>query len=69
MFSILKGWFGEKPTQFGMWLKLGDEYIRFHDVIVPAPNGTTQIDHRKSTSQASNPGIQAIQVVPNVAVN
>jgi hypothetical protein len=28
-----------------MWLKLGDEYIRFHDVIVPAPNGTTQIDH------------------------
>jgi hypothetical protein len=45
MFSILKGWFGEKQTQFGMWLKLGDEYIRFHDVIVPAPNGTTQIDH------------------------
>lgn len=45
MLSILKGWFGEKQTQFGMWLKLGDEYIRFHDVIVPTPNGTTQIDH------------------------
>jgi restriction system protein len=44
MFSILKGWFGEKQTQFGMWLKLGDEYIRFHDVIVPTPNGTTQIE-------------------------
>jgi restriction system protein len=28
-----------------MWLKLGDEYIRFHNVIVPTPNGTTQIDH------------------------
>jgi hypothetical protein len=43
--SILKGWFGEKQTQFGMWMKLGDEYIRFHDVIVPTQNGTTQIDH------------------------
>ena len=28
-----------------MWLKLGDEYTRFHDVIVPTYNGTTQIDH------------------------
>lgn len=45
MFSIFKGWFGEKQTQFGMWLKLGEEYTRCHDVIVPAFNGTTQIDH------------------------
>ena len=45
MLSIFKGWFGEKQTQFGMWLKLGDEYIRFHNVIVPTHNGTTQIDH------------------------
>ncbi|RJP82067.1 MAG: NERD domain-containing protein [Desulfobacteraceae bacterium] len=45
MLTIFKGWFGEKQTQFGMWLKLGNEYIRFHDVIVPAQNGTTQIDH------------------------
>jgi len=45
MLSIIKGWFGEKQTQFGMWLKLGDEYTRFHDVIVPTYNGTTQIDH------------------------
>ena len=45
MLSIFKGWFGEKQTQFGMWLKLGDEYTRFHNVIVPTYNGTTQIDH------------------------
>ena len=43
--SILKGWLGEKETQFGMWLRLGDDYIRFHDVIVPTQNSTTQIDH------------------------
>jgi len=43
--SLFKGWFGEKQTQFGMWLKLGDEYTRFHDVIVPTQNGSTQIDH------------------------
>ena len=45
MLSIFKGWFGEKQTQFGMWLTLGDEYTRFHDVIIPTQNGTTQIDH------------------------
>ena len=45
MLSIFKGWFGEKQTQFGMWLKLGDEYTPFHNVIVPTYNGTTQIDH------------------------
>ena len=45
MLSIFKGWFGEKQTQFGMWMKLGDEYTRFHDVIVPTRHGTTQIDH------------------------
>ncbi|MBN2825671.1 MAG: NERD domain-containing protein [Campylobacterales bacterium] len=43
--SVLKGWFGEKQTQLGMWMKLGDEYKRFHDVIVPIDNSTTQIDH------------------------
>lgn len=45
MLSLLKGWFGEKQTQLGMWLKLGDEYKRFHDVIIPTQNGSTQIDH------------------------
>lgn len=45
MLSLFKGWFGEKQTQFDMWLKLGEEYTRFHDVIVPTQNGSTQIDH------------------------
>jgi hypothetical protein len=44
--SILRGWFGEKKTTFKMWLSLNKEvYRRFHNVIVPAINGTTQIDH------------------------
>lgn len=42
----LRGWFGEKKTAFNMWLSLdGKVYRRFHDVIVPAKNGTAQIDH------------------------
>ena len=44
--SLFKGWLGEKVTQFGLWHQLNDQtYRRFHDVIVPARNGTTQIDH------------------------
>lgn len=44
--SILKGWFGEKKTILSMWLSLNKKvYKRFHDVIIPASNGTTQIDH------------------------
>jgi hypothetical protein len=43
---IFKGWFGEKKTTFNMWLFLNtDTYRRFHDVIIPSKNGTTQIDH------------------------
>jgi ribosomal protein L37AE/L43A len=43
---ILRGWFGEKKTAFNMWLSLNTKiYQRFHDVIIPAKNGTTQIDH------------------------
>jgi len=45
MLSVIKGWIGEKETQFGMWMKLGTDYTRFHDIIVPTQNGTTQIDH------------------------
>jgi hypothetical protein len=46
MFSIFKGWLGEKSTQFGMWMKLDSEtYHRFHNLILSTPNGTTQIDH------------------------
>jgi restriction system protein len=42
----LRGWIGEKKTTFNMWLTLDKEvYRRFHDVIIPAKNGTTQIDH------------------------
>jgi len=46
MFSILKGWIGEKETQLGMWKKLDPlAYKRFHNVIFPTPRGTTQVDH------------------------
>lgn len=42
----LRGWFGEKKTTFSMWLSLDKHvYRRFHDVIIPSKNGTTQIDH------------------------
>ena len=41
-----KGWVGEKKTQFNLWLSLNTKlYQRFHDVIIPSNNGTTQIDH------------------------
>lgn len=44
--KILRGWIGEKKTTFYMWLSLNaDIYRRFHDVIIPTDNGTTQIDH------------------------
>jgi restriction system protein len=43
---IFRGWFGEKKTTFNMWLTLdANIYRRFHDVIIPSTNGTTQIDH------------------------
>jgi len=44
--KALRGWFGEKKTAFNMWLSLDAKiYRRFHDVIIPSKNGTTQIDH------------------------
>lgn len=44
--KILRGWLGEKKTTFNMWLSLNTNvYQRFHDVIITANNGTTQIDH------------------------
>ncbi len=46
MVNLFKGWLGEKQTQFGMWTKLdGNDYKRFHNVIFPTFDGTTQIDH------------------------
>ena len=44
--KIFQGWFGEKKTMLNMWLSLNSKtYRRFHDVIIPVSNGTTQIDH------------------------
>ena len=44
--KFLKGWFGEKKSSFSMWLSLDQTtYRRFHDLILPTANGTTQIDH------------------------
>lgn len=44
--GTIKGWLGEKKTAFVMWLSLNDEiYRRYHNVIIPSNNGTTQIDH------------------------
>lgn len=46
LLSTLKGWVGEKATQFGMWVKLDEKiYTRFHNLIIQTENGTTQIDH------------------------
>ena len=43
---MFKGWFGEKKTQFNLWLSLDTKlYRRLHDVIIPSKNGTAQIDH------------------------
>jgi restriction system protein len=44
--KFLRGWIGEKKTTFKMWLSLDSKiYHRFHDLIIPAKSGTTQIDH------------------------
>jgi restriction system protein len=44
--AIIKGWFCEKATQFGMWMGLdANVYRRVHDLVLPSQGGTTQIDH------------------------
>lgn len=44
--KLLKGWLGEKKTSISMFLSLSRKsYHRFHNVILPSNNGTTQIDH------------------------
>jgi hypothetical protein len=44
--KLLRGWFGEKKATFYLWFSLNAKtYRRFHNVILPAKNGTTQIDH------------------------
>ena len=43
---MFKGWFGEQKTELSLWFSLDKElYRRFHDVIIPSQNGTTQVDH------------------------
>jgi len=42
----VRGWVGEKITTVGVWLFLDKAtYRRIDNVIVPAADGTTQIDH------------------------
>ncbi|MFH5834217.1 NERD domain-containing protein [Halalkalibaculum sp. DA384] len=44
--SLFRGWIGEKKTTFYLWLSLNSKiYRKFHNVIIPSGNGTTQIDH------------------------
>lgn len=44
--SLLRGWLGEKKSSISMWLSLNSRiYQRFHNLIIPSANGTTQIDH------------------------
>src|SRR5690625_10174 len=46
LLSLFRGWTGEKKTAFYLWVSLNSKvYRRFHDVIIPSGNGTTQIDH------------------------
>jgi len=43
---MFKGWFGEQKTEFNLWFSLDKKlYRRFHDVIIPFTNGSTQVDH------------------------
>ena len=43
---LFKGWFGEQKTELNLWFSLDKNlYQRFHDVIIPSRNGTTQLDH------------------------
>lgn len=44
--NLFRGWIGEKKTIFYLWLSLSKKsYQRFHNIILPSKNGTSQIDH------------------------
>ncbi len=44
--NSFKGWFGEVKSSFKMWLSLDSNiYHKFHNLIVPFLNGSSQIDH------------------------
>ena len=41
-----RGWFGEMKTNIFLWFSLPNKtYHRYHNLILPSKNGTTQIDH------------------------
>ncbi|MDO4640716.1 MAG: nuclease-related domain-containing protein [Neisseria sp.] len=43
---LFKGWLGEKTVQSGLGRRLDEQVYRpFHNLIIPAEGGTTQIDH------------------------
>ena len=43
---MIRGWMGEQKTKFILWYSLNSNvYHKFHNIIIPASNGTTQIDH------------------------
>lgn len=44
--AFFKGWFGEKKTawKLSLWLNR-KRYKKFHSMIIPTSNGTSQIDH------------------------
>ena len=43
--SMLRGWLGKKMTSLGMGLLLKKKvYRRFHNIIVPTPDGTVPVD-------------------------
>ena len=43
---MIKGWIGEKKTQYNLWLGLDTTcYKMFHNIILPSLHGTAQIDH------------------------
>ncbi|WP_083250972.1 nuclease-related domain-containing protein [Acidihalobacter aeolianus] len=42
----VKGWLGESLVKFAAWLRLpANTYHPLHNVTLPTPDGTTQIDH------------------------
>lgn len=44
--NLFRGWIGEKKTTFYLWLSLPNKsYHKFHNIVLPSKNGTTQIDH------------------------
>jgi restriction system protein len=44
--GLFKGWRGEIKTRFYLWLSLSQKkYVRYHNLILPSRNGTTEIDH------------------------